>query len=258
MNNELTSLLPYLPPIVSIPTGLSGKMAFSPDFSGVTAYSLNLTMSGYRSADRQNLLNNFPNAPAIGRHCHHTYSYNYNPANGNASADMQLIPARQHIATYPHSGAVRQWNTSGHHARRYLSVREGAVTSPVKYNKEDLAKFKSTLNTKIPEELTDAYLNLSPIKSSFRIKSSDETVHIAELLALFEIPGKKDIPDVGYVIEILKRNGISIYSRDDDTNELMPYGVDDCGNIFYYSFDEEDSLHRWFYDHEYDEYFEIE
>jgi|GEM_PF-4329697 len=256
MNNELTSALPYLPPIIDIATGLDDSMAHSPDFSNLTNYSMNLTMSGSRSADRRNLLNNYPNAPATGHHCHHTYSYNY--ANGNASANMQLVAARTHIATYPHPGAVRQWNTSGNHQHRYRSIMEEAVTSPVNYSKEELAKFQSAFNTKIPAELADAYLNQSTITSSFRIKGSDETVHIAELLALFEIPDQREIPDVGYVIETLKRNGISIYTRNDDTNELMPYALDDCGNIFYYSFDNNDNVHYWFYDHEYDEYFEIE
>ena len=232
-------------------------MAHSPDFSNLTNYSMNLTMSGSRSADRRNLLRNFQIPPARGHHCHHTYSYNYNPTNGKASAEMQLVAARTHIATYPHLGAVRQWNTSGNHQHRYRSIMEEAVTSPVNYSKEELAKFQSAFNTKIPAELADAYLNQSTITSSFRIKGSDETVHIAELLALFEIPDQREIPDVGYVIETLKRNGISIYSRESN-NEPITYAEDDCGNIFYYSFDNNDNVHYWFYDHEYDEYFKIE
>lgn len=255
MNKELTSALPYLPPIIDIATGLGGSMAHSPDFSNLTNYSMNLTMSGSRSVDRRNLLNNFPNAPATGHHCHHTYSYNY--ANGNASANMQLVAARTHIATYPHPGAVRQWNTSGNHQHRYRSIMEEAVTSLVKYSKEDLVKFESKFNTKIPAEIVDVYLKQAPITSAFRINGNGETVHIAELLVLFEFPKEKNIPDVGYVIETLKANGISIYSRDSN-NEPIPYAVDDCGNIFYYSFDNNDNVHYWFYDHEYDEYFEIE
>lgn len=255
MNKELKSALPYLPPIIDIATGLGGSMAHSPDFSNLTNYSMSLTMSGSRSADRRNLLNNFPNAPATGYHCHHTYSYNY--ANGNASANMQLVAARTHIATYPHVGAVRQWNISGNHQHSYRSIMEEAVTSPVKYSKEDLVKFESKFNTKIPAEIVDVYLKQAPVTSAFHINGNGETVHIAELLVLFEFPEEKNIPDVGYVIETLKANGISIYSRDSN-NEPIPYAEDECGNIFYYSFDNNDNVHYWFYDHEYDEYFEIE
>ncbi len=259
MNNKAITAYPYQPNVIDKPTGLVYPFDHSPDFLHITRYSANMGMSGSRATDRSALLAFYNILSAPGYHCHHTFSYTYDAITRKAKADMQLVSAYDHMLTYPHPGAVRQWNYSGNHDHCYRSVMENkeAVTSYIKYSSEELDKFGIAHKTRIPDELTGAYLNQAPVKTEFRKKDGNEIFSISELLMLYECVEYKDVLHIDYVIDILKKNKISVYTTENNDN-LIPYATDECGNVFYYSFDDKNDIHYWFYDHECDEHFEVE
>ncbi len=237
---------------------IDGITVHSPDFSNciLSKSSRLLPMSGSGSEDRQ-ALNQAISFDDIWCHCHHTCSYSFDEENQTASAVMQFVPARLHIATYPHCGAVRQWNSSGNHALSYNSVKanQKRVTSMLKYSPEELDVFCKKYNTTIPERLVQVYLNPSCIVDSYRIAEENRYCHIAEFIPLIEILEIKDSLFVGYVIEALKANKTVIY-REKDYEGLIPFAYDHCGNLFYYRCDNGIARY-WYYDHEYDKAYEL-
>lgn len=262
MSKNLNSKSPYLDPIINIITGLDGKFVYSPDFNTKPTDQARLAMSGKRSEDRNNLLEILSKTTQEANkcHCHHTYSYSYDSQTGVATADMQLVPAKIHIKTYPHAGAVRQWNSSGNHSEKYREIRNTntVVTSLVKYSESEIEEFENEMGVQLPEELKCAYLNQTPVQDVFHVNdesNSDEIYCVSELLLLHNDSMYENVPTVKFVIDVLKENGISIY-RSNFPYEPIPYATDPCGNVFYtYSYNNTD--YYFIYDHEYDEYYNL-
>lgn len=241
---------PYPGNILSLQTDElpPSRWAYSPDFQNcnppVCIGMATLNMTGSRSRDRAALWQNVSQTPDRGYHCHHTYSYS---GGNNPTADMELVKAADHIRTYPHRGAVYQWNTDGskpHYCAERQSVT--SVSVPQTYTAKEIASFEWEQGVTLPSFLQEVYKGEQSLPSLWR-DDQGNSYELQDILYLTDLPEKSNALSAAAVMKLWPTLQV------EKTPGKGPFfwGEDACGNLFL-NCQNDDTV--YFYDHEEDTY----
>lgn len=249
MNTKLQQSFPYDPNVAeSIDTGTNDRFKYSPVFDAAQYQTLsNFQMTGTRRMDRQN------SGATNGIHCHHVYDYDYNGA-----CTVQNVPAKLHIATYPHRGAVYQWNqhNPNNKYRAILGdnkIEQYRICCEYHYTQDDIEKFeKNIARVHLPQILKDIYINRREIEAIYTTVNQQDIVEVEYVMPLFA----KDINSLGADF-IWGKIPFKSTTFDNGSNKKASYmknyfccAEDGCGNFLFLDISAPDEY--YFYDHEND------
>lgn len=249
----IKSSQPYPLPIMSIQTGIlvPSYRQYTPDFQNCPhgifkGRRPRMPMSGSRHTDRVNLMQALGQQPSS-CHCHHTFSYS---GGNNPTADMEFVDGLTHIRTYPHLGAIYQWDHDPNfpNRRRYHAERQEVifVSAPQGYTDKEIASFEQAQGVVLPAFLRRVYNKGLRLPSLWR----DQRGNCYELEDILYLTTPKEEPktlSAAAVIELWPTLPVA------KTSGKAPFfwGEDACGNLFL-TCQGNDTV--YFYDHEEDTY----
>lgn len=250
---EVRSSQPYQWPILSISTNIvtPAKWMYSPDFQNYSVPFFmggiaGMPMSGRRSTDRANLRQALGQPQVWFCHCHHTYSYS---GGNNPTADMEFVQALTHIRTYPHLGAVFQWNhdpTNPHH--RYYAEQQTvtSISAPQQYADEDIDSFERNQGVILPPFLRRVYQKEQSLSSLWK-DDQGNLYELQDILYLTDLTEEPNALSASAVIQLWP----SLPVAGTPGKAPLFWGEDACGNLFLTC---QGSDTAYFYDHEEDTY----